>query len=392
MSEAYIQSEVLNWAIKRSNIPLEKIAQKNSVNTDRLIAWTKGNAFPTFNQAMDLANSLHIPFGYLFLSTIPDETIIIPDLRRISNSQPGKFSPDFIDVINSVQLKQEWFRDFLLEENEEPLSFIGKFSLSTDPQIVSDDISKTLGINQKLRNTSTSWEDFLTKIIRLTEKSGILVFRSGIVGNNTTRTLSVDEFRGFAICDEIAPLIFLNSQDYKVAQIFTLAHEIAHLWIGKSGISNIRLNDHKPQENLKIEYFCNEIAAELLVPKNELSIIYNPNVSISVNLSNLVRKFRVSRIVVLRRLFDIGFITEKDFFLFYDNEIKNFIDNKKKTKEKTKSKGDFYVNLFSRNSNLLTSNLISATLEGKVSYRHASSLLNINENNISKIAKKLGYL
>ena len=389
MSEAFINSNILTWALERSNLPVDHIAHSIQIKPEKLDEWQNGITYPTFRQAQKLAKTLRVPFGYLFLTSVPEESIPIPDLRTLRNAPLGEFSPDFIDLINNVILKQQWYRDYLLDEGTEPLAFLGKFSIADDPGVIARNISQTLGINDALRESCSSWEGFLRKCISLTEAQGIIVFRSGVVGNNAHRPLSVDEFRGFAISDNIAPVVFINSRDYKVAQIFTFAHELAHIWIGESGISNITLNQARTDQKLEVEYFCNDIAAELLVPHKQFLQFWNPQFSFNDNVKYAVRKFRVSTIVVIRRAFDVGIINEGEFKAKYSQEIENQIDRRDKEKEDESGGGDYYRNLFTRNSKTLTATLISATLEGELSYRDASNLLNVSATKLKEIAQRL---
>jgi Zn-dependent peptidase ImmA (M78 family) len=239
-----------------------------------------------------------------------------------------------------------------------------------------------------LRADAISWEDFLRKFMRSAEANGILVLRSGVVGSDSRRKLSVDEFRGFAISDEFAPLIFLNARDYRVAQIFTLAHELAHLWIGESGISNPALNDIPRPNDLKIELFCNSVAAQLLVPAKQFLLEWQNSKTIESNVERLVASFRVSSIVILRRAFDLNKITRDQFFHYYNLEL----DNQRKRKSQSDEKGgggNFYTTLFARNSRLLTNSVISLAYEGKLLYRDAASLLGVKVQTLDSIAKKL---
>jgi Zn-dependent peptidase ImmA (M78 family) len=74
--------------------------------------------------------------------------------------------------------------------------------------------------------------------------------------NNNTRKLDPEEFRGFVLSDRYAPLIFVNGADFKSAQMFTLAHELAHLWLGRDGVFD--LQDLQPG-NSDVERFCTQL-------------------------------------------------------------------------------------------------------------------------------------
>jgi len=386
MAEAFIQPDLLRWAIERSRLPVDKVARSAQVKPEQIKSWQEGEGWPTFAQAQNLAHALRVPFGYLFLSTIPNEKLSIPDLRTVRNATPQEFSADFVDLLNGVLRKQQWYREYLQQEGYEPLSFIGRFSLKDDPNKVAEDIGQTLGINEKLRQDASSWGDFLQKFMQRVESNMILVLRSGVVGNDNTRKLSVDEFRGFALSDEFAPLIFINARDYKVAKIFTLAHELAHLWIGASGVSNLVLKSAPP--NIDIEIFCDRVAAQLLAPEKIFLLEWQRDRSIEDNLEKLVARFRVSSIVILRRAFDLKRITRDEFFHYYDLEINNQSKRKEDSAEKS-SGGNFHATLFARNSKLLTSTVVSLAYEGRLLYRDAASLLGVKVKSLDGIAKKL---
>lgn len=236
--EAHITPRVLRWARERGNLSREAVAEKIHVGPDRLEAWEAGRARPTFRQAQDLARRFAIPFGYLFLPEPPAEAPPIPDLRTVANDPRRRLSAELTALLHDVVDKQRWYREFQEEEGASPVRLVGRFPPGSSPDVIAGDIERTLGVGA-LRRAAGSPDDFLRLLAGRAEETGVLVMRSGIVGNNTSRRLSVDEFRGFAISDDLAPLIFINARDAKSAQVFTCLHELAHLWIGQSGISHL---------------------------------------------------------------------------------------------------------------------------------------------------------
>jgi len=387
MSEALITPTVLRWARERSHLTADLLAEKAHIKPEQLCAWELGEARPTFRQARNLAQKLHVPFGYLFLSSPPKEKVPLPDLRTVRDEESKTLSVDFHDLLNDVLRKQQWYRDYIKDEVSEKLPFIGSFSKNSSVDEVAFDICSTLEIDEKLRRASYNWEDFLKKFIARAEAARILVLRSGVVGNNGHRKLAVNEFRGFVISDDVAPLIFLNGRDAKAAQIFTLAHELAHLWIGESGISNMDIGKAALNQNQQVELFCNRVAAEILVPRAVFTDNWKTGQSVDDNVSRLVQQFRVSSIVILRRAFDLKRINREEFFEYYEAEIKKYAVREDR---RPSGGGDFYATLGSRNSKRLISTIVSAALEGRLLYREAARMLGVKVKTIQGIATEIG--
>ena len=233
-----------------------------------------------------------------------------------------------------------------------------------------------------MRRRAGSWEAFLTAFVRRAEAAGVLVFRSGVVSGNTHRPLSVEEFRGFALSDEFAPAIFINSKDYKVAQTFTIAHELAHLWIGQSGVSNLNYALPPGQQINHIDRFCDKIAAEVLVPEADFLNRWDTSTETHDNVQALSRHYRVSRFVILRRAFETELVAQSEFDALYNNYRDDY-------HEPSGDGGDFYNLFFARNSTSLTFALLSATAEGQVSRLDAARLLNVRVQTVEKARAEL---
>jgi len=384
MAEALVTPQVIEWALQRYHLAIDTAAEKVNIKPDKLEAWKKGDERPTFRQAQRLAQKLHIPFGYLFLSAPPAEKLPLPDLRVVAGTQPHPPSPDFSDLLNDVLRKQQWYREYQESEGAQPIPFIGRFSLSSSPEIIAIDIRDTLGINDKMRQEFENWELFLRDFIQRAESAGVLVLRSGIVGNNTSRPLNVEEFRGFAISDDLAPVIFINGQDAKAAQIFTMAHELAHLWIGESGISNPDYRKRSSQQQHIIDRFCDQVAAETLVPKQDFLSHWQDSKTLNDNLQALAARYRVSEFVVLRRAYESEKIAADDYHSQYQELL---ADHKRRKSQK--GGGNFYLNLLARNSNTLTIALLVATAEGRVSLLDTARLLNVRVKTLPVIQNEL---
>ena len=379
---AFITPAVIQWAIARASTTPEKLAKRLHAPRTAVAAWEQGKSLPTFSQAQKLAEALYIPFGYLFLSDPPLDRIPLTDFRAPLGKRITP-SPELVDLVNDVLFKHEWYREFAIQEGATRLPFVGSFPVEGNAR-VGDHIRRTLRIDE-VRQRSASWSDFFRGLIRNTEAAGILVMRSGVVAGNTRRRLSAKEFRGFAICDSIVPLIFINAKDWPRSQIFTLAHELAHIWTGSTGISNESLKDFEATERNPVEHFCNRTAAEVLVPSGDFLTIWDETKSIRENVDDAARHFRVSTLVVLRRARDLERISQKEYLKWYEREEHTFREGG----EAQRKGGSFYNNVISRNSRTLTSVVVQGAISGKVLYRDAARLLNVNASAIQKVARHL---
>ena len=160
----------------------------------------------------------------------------------------------------------------------------------------------------------SSWTDALSHLRNQADMNGILVVFNGIVGNSTRRKLNTEEFQGFALVDEYAPLVFVNSADYKAAQMFTLAHELAHLFVGESALT--RFARLLPPDHAA-ELRCNRIAAEFLVPEAEFTTHWPAASDSEDPFQEVARRFKVSTLVATRRALDLALIDRGTFLRFY---------------------------------------------------------------------------
>ena len=274
-------------------------------------------------------------------------------------------------------------RDFLIEQGEEPLAFVGSVNLQDDPDEVAARIRGALSLPNDWARRESTWTDALRTLREATEGADILVVINGIVGNNTRRKLDRDEFQGFVLADEYAPLIFINGADFKAAQMFTLAHELAHLWLGRGGVFNFE--EMQPANN-EVELFCNRAAAEFLVPAAELRALWAEAKEADEPFQFLARHFKVSPVVAARRALDLRLLNRQEFFDFYHA----YQEDERRQKRKS-SGGDFYATQGTRIGERFADAVIRAVKEGRLLYRDAYRLTGLYGKTFDRYAEYLGF-
>lgn len=370
-----VQPRILEWALQRSGKSSEKVEEK----FPEFQNWLEETAQPTLKQLEDFAKAVHVPFGYLFLPEPPKEKLPITDFRTVENREVRQPSPDLLDTIYNCQECQSWYHEFARAEGYDPVGFIGTASTEMAHGEVAESIRATLGFDVMVWNRFTSSKDALRFFIGRVEDAGILVMVNGVVQNNTSRNLDVQEFRGFALVDDLAPLIFINGKDSKSAQMFTLAHELAHLWLGESGVSDATAPLLSPSASKKEEVWCNQVAAELLVPLDELQEHLRRGESIGKTVARLREHFKVSGLVILRRLLDAKWLTRKAFDVAWNEEWEDIRQSLKKKSDHGSEGGNFYPTVCIRLGGPFIRALVGNTLEGKTLYRDAFRMLGVKK-------------
>jgi Zn-dependent peptidase ImmA (M78 family) len=310
------------------------------------------------------------------------EPLPIADFRTLSGTGVAQPSPDLLDTVYQCQQRQDWFREYLRTEGYEPLYFVNSVSVRTNPESVASSIREAISLDVGARLRWRTFEDALRGLVEQIEAAGVLVMRNGVVGNNTHRTLDVKEFRGFTLCDEYAPLIFVNAADSKSAQMFTLVHELAHVWLGQSGVS-----DASVTPSHSIERFSNAVAAETLVPMTEFREVLASAALDTIQAGRIALHFKVSPLVVLIRALQGGILSQGGF------DALAAVEREKDHGTTRSSGGDFYRTQSSRLGRRFARAVIISTLEGRTLYRDAFRLLGVRKTDtFQKLAISMGVI
>jgi len=366
MMRVEIKRSLLRWACERAGFDPFTLEER----FPQFAAWERGEKQPTLRQLEAFAKATHTPIGYLFLPEPPQERVPIPDFRTIADEALRQPSPDLLDTLYLCQQRQDWYREFLLLEGEKPLSFAGSARIGDDVIRVARHMREVLNFDLEERRTIHTWTDALRRFIEQADGAGVLVMVSGVVGSNNRRKLDPQEFRGLALADDLAPLVFINGADTKAAQMFTLAHELAHIWIGQSALSDVEISLSPAR---KVERWCNHVAAEFLVPMDVFKEEFDHHAELRAELDRLARRFKVSTLVILRRMYDAGALNAETYRKVYAQELKQLREIAKG------SGGDFYLTLGARVGKRFARALVISTMEGRSSFTEALRLLNFRK-------------
>ncbi len=372
-----VEPALLAWARERSGLDADLLIQK----FPKLYQWESGEVNPTLKQLENFARATRTPVGYLFLAVPPKEDIPIPDFRTIGDRSAVRPSPDLLDTIYQCQQRQDWYRDYARTIGLNEVSQVGSLTTEVDPVAAGAEITEALSFGSEKREAG--WAGTFTYLRDQAEAIGVLVMVSGVVGSNTHRKLNPEEFRGFALVDSVAPLVFINRADTQAAQTFTLVHELAHIWLGQSALSD---TDSVGQTTNSIERWCNSVAAEVLVPLQELHAVFDVNADLTSELERLAHHFKSSTLVVLHQVHEAKYLDWNSYQNTYQTELARVMD----LLPTKNSGGNFYNTLLTRVSKQFARSVIANTLEGQTLYTDAFNMLGLKkQSTFDKLCKQL---
>lgn len=378
MTRVAVSELVLQWAVERSGKP-DAIA----LRFPKLGEWLRGESRPTMRQLEAFARATTTPLGYLFLPEPPVERLPMPHFRTVGDDPAQSPSPDLLETVQTMERRQAWMREYLVEQGHEPLEFAGSAEITEEPVRLAQDMKRTLGLVQNWTARQPTWSAALRELQRKIEEAGILVVVNSVVGNNNHRKLEVGEFRGFVLADEHAPLVFVNGADGKAAQMFTLAHEMAHIWFGSSAAFDLR--ELQPADD-ETELACNRVAAEFLVPGGELLQLWPIVQQQHDRFQAIARHFKVSELVSARRAQDLGLVDRREFLAFY-NEYR---DSEQRTAAQGQEGGNFYATQNFRLGRPFAEAVLRAVREEKLLFREAYGLTGLYGKAFTGYATFLG--
>jgi len=377
-----VSPTMLRWAVSRAGWDHDTAVGRIPQFDD----WVEQRVLPTLKQLEEFAKKTYTPFGHLFLAEPPNERIPIPDMRTLGDTEVERPSANLLDIIYLCQDRQEWYRSYLVDNGAAGLGVVGSATMNEEPYEVAERIRKLLQLDEESPLGNLSLQDSRRTLIDRIEELGVLVMVSGIVGSNTRRVLDPQEFRGFALVDAMAPLIFVNAADTLGAQVFTLVHELSHVLLGESALSDtsgVMLTEKREEK------WCNRVAAEVLVPASSLAARYQGDAS-PERLERLARFYSTSTLVVLNRLYDAGLLGWDEFRGKYSQERERIMVLLEGKSSKSTG-GNYYNTAPMRLGRQFARAILSSTLEGATSYREAYELLGVRGNKAFQgLAEKLG--
>ena len=347
-------------------------------NQAALQKWMSGEKSPTFNQLEEFSKKTRIPLGYFFLKTPPIEECKLLEYRTVNSTVAQTPSRDLFDTIRYMENVQEWMRDYLVRGGADKVGFVGTIDPNDDVVSVAANIRQILGIKKNWYENSSSLDSSFKILRENISAVGIIIMMNGIVGNNTRRHLDIEEFRAFTLIDDFAPLIFINSADSKSGKIFSLLHEFIHIGVAQNSLYNAWRDDF-PVIN-PLETFCNGVSAEVIAPLDLFKEKWKPITSdVSTKISSLSSYFKCSQLVIARRAYDLGFISDSEYAVAAMEAKQGFL-------QKTDSGGgDYYRTQATRIDHRFLFALESSVIEGRTLYSDAFRLTDTNRGTFENL-------
>ncbi len=395
---------LLKWAREESGLSLAEAAERAKIKAlkhrgdfpgmepwQRLQQWEDGEATISFRQIEQIAKAYRRPVLTFFLSAPPKSESTLTDYRTVGDRGPNpKDSPEFAALTRRVRALHKNIKEIVMEEGHPNVAFVGAGDVNIDVKMAVADIRRHLSFTFSEQQKIKSSDGLFRYLRDKAESIGVFIVLEGDLGSYHSK-IGPEVFRGIVISDSFAPFIVVNPNDSLSARVFTLVHELVHVWLGDTGISNLDSLGTEHHDYGRHEKYCNKVAAEFLVPEQELRARWigaQEVDELSGNIRKTAKEFKVSEICFARRLLDLRFISKEYYWDLY-NDYRSFLNRlREKQKEKQKEepwKQDSIIKNRYRLGNRLIETVIDAANDGKISEIDAFHLLRVKIDKFASI-------
>ncbi len=379
---AIITPRLLQWCRERVNLRTDEAARKLGVEDGAIRAWESGESQPTLTQARNLAKAYGRPLAVFYLDEVPEDFGLIRDFRRLSGEPMAQGYPyDLLLLIRELQSRQLWIREVVEEIDSPPLDFVKSVSRNASPSAIGEKIRARLGLTDEEQLSWKPGSAALNAWVDRVESLGVFVSQASV-----QRKVEVQPARGFALVDAYAPYVFINAKDSYGARVFTLAHELAHIWVGESGVSGADLGAGSGPDEDRLERYCNSIAGAVVFPDRFVARFFTTRASeaeLVPRIETAASGTGVSRDVVARRLLDRKMLSQATYERLHALYVKEW----KASQKDRVGGGSYYVNHSRRLSKAFVRLVADAYSRGRITGAEASSLMQAKLDNMNRLVE-----
>ncbi len=389
-----IQPKILTWARETAGLSPEDAAHalgltsaRGKTGMQRLESMELGEEEPSRPLIGKMAKVYRRPLLVFYLAEPPRRGDRGQDFRTLPGQE--RFNPELDALVRDIKARQGLIRSMLEDDRAEPLDFIGSTTMEAPVTAIAAQIAERLKFNLGRYRATKNADEAFAYLRETIEASGVYVLLLGNLGSYHTN-MPVDVFRGFALADKIAALIVINDQDARTAWSFTAMHELAHLWLGQTGISG------RDTEN-QVERYCNDVAGEFLLPEMELRqlapSLRESFVTIAEEISTFAEAHRVSRLMVAYKLYRTGRIGKTMWAALDERFREDWLAYRQRESEKTKKvEGgpNYYIVRRHRIGDALLGLVRRSLDEGTITYTKASRVLGVKPRNVEPLLSMRG--
>ncbi|KNC11847.1 hypothetical protein AC790_13370 [Pantoea sp. RIT-PI-b] len=380
--------EIIKWARESSGLSLDEAAKKLNLKSSKesgasiLSDYESGEKEPTSKKVGEIAKLYHRPLLTFYLTKPPVIQKKGEDYRTVPDSIPLEANGNVDAIVRDIFVRQSIVREALIDSDDaEVKDFVG--FLNNLPEIADavSYINTRFNISSEEFRRQGTAHDAMGYLRKQVENEGVFILLIGNLGSHHS-SVSTNYFRGFAIADKIAPFIVINDNDSKAAWSFTLLHELAHILIGETGISNTSVAH-------KIEKYCNDIASNILLPADDLNTVKIDDPSNFEELSTVLQErasfYNVSPSLIAYRLLRDGRISIKEWEEISSHFKEMWMQSKVKKQDEKKSAGTFYVTKRHKTGGALLRVVKNSILEGVITETKAGKVLGVSPGNVAKM-------